>query len=87
MEEEDGVLYVVENGKEFPLTPVSKRRGFFMQEGKKKDKKDKKKRSNDSDSSSDEEEDEVTMTKGSSAADFARGMQPIILEKKQVWTF
>lgn len=27
---EDTPLYVVENGKEFPLTPVSKRKSFFM---------------------------------------------------------
>jgi hypothetical protein len=26
----DDPLYVVENGKEFPLTPVSKRRSFFQ---------------------------------------------------------
>ncbi len=50
------MLYVVENGKEFPLTPVAKRKSFFMEEHEHKQKQQ----------------------------DFARGVEPIILGRKQV---
>ena len=35
--ESAATLYVVENGKEFPLTPVAKRKSFFVQQQKEED--------------------------------------------------